>query len=247
MQWWTYEQWCEERGLPCLVVPQGINGIDNRRYSEDGYLYVDGKKVDRYMRIQRYFGLDVLVRASETDNAKRFEGLRWKTLLHIQGLLAKKASLEEEIYDYLRCEIGPHAKRITGMYKGVLNQVDIAHNKHDGRRADGGPMPGWDKLDPLERMSLIPKSSKEGELVASWFMLREKLEKYWIKSANFASCLASILYYNHPDVRDQKCRPWNRPVTFSVNGRLYPVLLNGIQSKYMEYWPSPMSHPVIEI
>lgn len=247
MRWWTYERWCKETGRPCLVIPQGINGIDDRVYADDGFLYVKGKKVDKYMRVQRYSGLDLLVRVDEIQNIARFEAARWTMLRHIKDLLAKKADLETRLYNHIQGVYGPDGDKARGMHNGVLCEVDFFHDKYTGRRVDGGPRKGWHKLDPLEQMALIPKDDRESRLVVAWFTFREKIEKYWVKASNFSSALGWLLHEEHPDVKVRRARPWKRTVTFKINGRFYPVTVGAGLAKDIDYWPSPMDHPIIEI
>lgn len=254
MRWWKYEEWCESRGMPVLVVPQGLKGINDRVYSDDGYLYVRGKKIDRYMVVQRYNGFDCLVKRDHINDIARFEKLRWGILCHIQKLLAKHQMLGMEIYDLVRNNRGPHDKIIYGMIDGVLHCVEIVWGKYDGLKADGGRVGGFDDKDPLEKMAMIPRSDQEQRLTERWHSMRKKIDKYWAKAGNYSHALAALFRAEHPVTKEPNKAPYydrrayyDRPVIFEVNGRLYPISVGLNASTDMKYWPDPMGLSPIKI
>jgi len=241
MHWEIYRAWCEKTGQPVMVQPQGLREVGDHIYCDDGFLYIRQKQIGRYLTLRRYSGLDILLKLTDVDNAKRFEALRWKLLNHIQALNERHGALRDKIYD-LRGR-GPKRKAVHAhcMYEGELCVLEIRDDKYAGRQANGSRVRGYDSLDPLEKMSRIPRSSEEGTLTAQWFTMRDRIHRYWATSANISACLASVLHDKHPYVKEGRGRGYDCPVTFEVNGRYYPISATRTMNRDMDYWPSPMT------
>ncbi|MGD9725476.1 MAG: hypothetical protein AB7L09_00425 [Nitrospira sp.] len=236
MQWGQYRNWCADKGLPMLVRPAGVGGIGDHVYNdEDGFLYVKGKPVGKFLTLCRYSGIDILLKADNIDNAKRFEALRWKVLLRTEALYQQQGVVVERLFEHLKRP----GKTVKTMYGGKLVVLRLVEDREFGRRAVGDPVAHYDRLNPLDKMSSIPKDSPTVRLATRWFELRARIERFNSIAGNLTHCLRSILQTLHPDSQEKRYS-FRRPCFFEINGRSYPILpVQG--SRDIDYWPDPVS------
>lgn len=241
--WETYHNWCRDNGLPVLARPSGINQMGDHVYNDnDGLLYVDGKPVGKFLTVCRYTGLDILLKAENVDNAKRFESLRWKILCYLDELYEQRRNLIDKLHE----EMGPKST-VRVMHDGDLHKLETYENRDYGRCANGGPVPGLRKLKPLDKLARIPKDTPARVLAAQWFELRDRISRYSAIAGNLGHCLLSILREMHPDIRDRKPLSFSRPCFFEINGRLYPIATRNNRNQDRDYWPNPTTDLPLQV
>lgn len=227
MKWNLYRDWCAATGRHCLVIPEGIQGIENDRW-EGGFFYSNGQKIAPYMVIQRYSGHDILVRFKETDNIHRFENHRWKLLVHLEALRARlkgvvdaiKLELSENGHDYVA--LGPVEDQ---WFKLVIKGDSESLKKFD-----------CDKLGVLDQMATLTRSDREYELVASYELIVRRLANYYKRVALINKTMSTLFRRIHPHKR----QPWGQPaVRFIINGRDYVIDQPANIDTSINYWPTP--------
>lgn len=228
MEWNYYREWCNRTGKPCLVIPHGINGIDEDKW-EDGIYYRNGKEMGPYMVIYNYASHHVLVRFREINNIHRFEAHRWTVLTHLKKLQERMDELTVLINEFADESdlIGPH--------KDEWYRLKVSEGSVDSKKFD------MKALEVLDQIVATTGSDREQELVYSYVMTSKRIEKYYRRASVIDKCMCDLIREVHP----HRLKPWvSKPADFVINGRRYLVTQPAAIDRCADYWPSPMTETI---